>query len=282
MQRFFTTVGIIIMALALASCGAINFAYNNASTFVAGEFEDAFDLDEAQVESLDSALQEFFAWHRRHELPRYQQLLEQAALAVSDGITAAEFLRLGDDFRAAWERSLARIIDDIAELTATLTPQQIEHYAQYYYDDSEQYRDYLAMSAQQREIFREQRGLKRLQEWFGNFDELESERITRKLRQLPDLRTDWIRYRDARQQALLRALKAASSEGLSPGQLKFILLDPASEHAQAIEPKRRIYWQAYAQTIEAISRDLGKVHLNHAVERLQYYAEIVEDLQQPG
>lgn len=280
MKRFFTGVGIVIMSLTLASCGAINFAYNNASTFVASEFDDAFVLDDAQLEDLDIALQDFFAWHRQHELPRYQQLLDQAALAIGDGITAPEFLQLNDEFRTTWQRSMTRIIDDLSGLATTLTPQQIDNYAEYYYDNSEKYRDYLEMSAQQREIYQVKRGLKRLQEWFGDFDEFEIERVSRKLQQLPDLRSDWIAYRESRQQALLRALRAGSSADLLNTQLKFILLDPASEWARRLEPKRTIYWQAYAQAIEEISEDLGRTHRNHAVERLQYYAEIVEDLQQ--
>jgi hypothetical protein len=280
MQRLFTAAGIGIMALALASCGAINFAYNNAPAFVSSEFEDVFDLDDAQVERLDIALQNFFAWHRQHELPRYQQLLEQAEQAVADGITETELLQLNADFRIAWQRSLARMIDDLSGLATTLTPQQIENYAEYFYDESAKYRDYLEMSAQQREIFQVERGLKRLQEWFGDFDEFESDRVTRKLQQLPELRSDWIAYREARQQDLLRALRAGSDEDLLRQQLKFILLDPASAPARTIEPKRRIYWQAYAQAIAEISQDLGKTHRNHAVERLQYYAEIVASLQQ--
>jgi hypothetical protein len=281
MQRFFQSAGILIITLALTSCAAINFAYNNAPGFVASEFEDAFDLDQDQADQLDVALQDFFAWHRQNELPHYRQLLERAARDIEDGITAAEFLRINSDFRNAWQRSLARIIDDIGDLATTLTPQQIEHYAEYYEDDSENYRDYLEMSAQQREIFRVDRGFKRLQDWFGSFDEFQSERIRNKLRQLPEMRSAWIGYRQARQQALLRALRASSSEGLTRARLKFILLDPASEHAQAIEPIRRGYWQAYANTIEAISKDLSKAQLQHAVERLHYYTEIVDGLLQP-
>ena len=73
--------------LVLAGCGMIDLAYNNAPNIVASKFDDAFDLNDAQNDQLDSRLDQFFEWHRKEELARYQQLLEHTALAVSVGIT---------------------------------------------------------------------------------------------------------------------------------------------------------------------------------------------------
>jgi hypothetical protein len=201
-----------------------------------------------------------------------------AATTIADGITAVEFLEIYDDLRLAWRRSLTQAVDDLGDLALTLSAAQIEHFQQYFHDEAEEYRDYLQMSAQQREIFRVQRGLKRLQDWFGKLDELQREKISLRLQQLPEFYPAWINYREARQRALLDALRAAATEGLSRQQLKFILLDPASDYARSFEPVRRAYWQAYAQAIEEISGLLRKAQLQHAVNRLQDYADTVADL----
>ena len=276
MHRLLIATGIVVTSLALAGCSAIDIAYNNAPTFVGGEFDDAFDLDDEQAERLDDALHRFFAWHRQHELPRYRQLLQQAAVTVADGVSAAEFLQFRDDIRAAWRRAQARLIDEIGALAATLTPQQVDRFEQYYRDESEHYRDYLEMSAQQRAIFLEQRNLKRLQEWFGDFDDLQRERVQQRLQRLPELRSIWIRYREQRQQALLGAMRGDG--GATPAQLKYILLDPGSAHARLLDAESAEYWRAYAQAIEDISRGLSKAQLTHAVDRLHYFTEIVEEL----
>ena len=278
MRRYYLLCFVTITTLLTTGCSALGFAYNNAPSFVASKLDDAFDLDEAQQSKLDLRLQKFFAWHRQQELPRYQQSMNVVATTIADGITAVEFLEIYDDLRLAWRRSLTQAVDDLGDLALTLSAAQIEHFQQYFHDEAEEYRDYLQMSAQQREIFRVQRGLKRLQDWFGKLDELQREKISLRLQQLPEFYPAWINYREARQRALLDALRASATEGLSRQQLKFILLDPASDYARSFEPVRRAYWQAYAQAIEEISGLLRKAQLQHAVNRLQDYADTVADL----
>jgi hypothetical protein len=280
MTRIYRACFIIIAALLLAGCGAINFAYNNSPSFVGNEFDNAFDLDDAQQTQLDAALLEFFSWHRKHELALYRQFMDSAALAVADGLTASEVLALRAEFMLAVQRSVTRLIDDVGSIAATLTPAQIDHYQQYFRDDAADHEDYLQMSLQQREIDRLERNMKRLQNWFGKFDELQREKISLRLQRLPDLYPAWISYREARQQALLSALRDAATDGLSTRQLKFILLNPASDHARAYEPARNAYWNAYAQALEEITASLSKTQLEHAVSRLQNYSEIVTELMQ--
>jgi hypothetical protein len=280
MIRIYRACFIIVAALLLAGCGAINFAYNNAPSFVGNEFDNAFDLDDAQQTQLDAALLEFFTWHRKHELAFYRQFTDSAALAVADGLSANEVLALRAEFMLAVQRSVTRLIDDAGSITATLTPAQIDHYQQYFRDNAADHEDYLQMSLQQREIHRLERNMKRLQNWFGKFDDLQREKISLRLQRLPDLYPAWINYREARQQALLSALRDAATDGLSTRRLKFILLDPASDHARAYQPARNAYWKAYAQALEEITASLGKTQLEHAVSRLQNYSEIVTELMQ--
>jgi hypothetical protein len=278
MQRIVPACVSLVTALLLAGCSAIDFAYNNAPGFVASEANDAFDLNDAQKAEVEARLQRFFSWHRQQELPRYREFLESAAVTIADGVSATEFLEMSDELRRAWQRSLARGIEDLSDLARSLTPQQIEHYEQYFRDNSSEYDDYLQMSAQQREIFRVQRGLERLEDWFGDFGYIQRKQISERLQQLPDFYSDWIRYREARQRAFVKALRAASTSDISQQQWHFILLDPSTDYALAFEQARRAYWQTYAQMIEDISKGFSKAQLRHAVERLRTYAEIADGL----
>jgi len=280
MIRIYRACFVVITTFLLAGCGAINFAYNNAPSFVGNEFDNAFDLDDAQQTQLDADLLEFFSWHRQHELERYRQFLDSAALAVADGLSVSEVLELRAEFMLAAQRAVTRMIDDVGPIAVTLTPAQIDHYQQYFRDDAVDHEDYLQMSLQQREIHRVERNVKRLQNWFGEFSDVQSEKISLRLQRLPDLYPAWINYREARQKTLLSALRDAATDGLSTQQLKFILLDPASDHARAYEPARNAYWNAYAQALEEISALLDKTQLEHAVSRLHNYSEIVTELMQ--
>ena len=266
--------------LSLNGCALGNLAYDHAPTLVAGKFEDAFDLDATQSLELDNRLQQYFAWHREHELGRYREVLERAALDSADGIDAGEFLRLNRGIREAWRRALEKAIDSLGDLAVTLTTEQIAQFQRYDDEQTQKYREYLAKTPQQREIYRVDRDLSRLEKWFGNFDYLLEEKVRERLRQLPDLYEPWIGYRDARQKALLAALRDATQNGIDTARLKTVMLGPDTDYAKAYEPARRAYWQAYAKAIEDISGWTDDNQRQRVVSKLQDYARMVDELKQ--
>jgi hypothetical protein len=265
-------------SLILAGCSMIDIAYNNAPTLVSSEIDDAFDLDSLQNNQLDSRLEQFFVWHREEELFRYQQLLDQAALAAADGITAAEFMALNRNIRLAWRRSLEKAIDSFGDLAVTLTPQQIENYQQYHRESFSEFNDYLEKSAQQREIFRVSRTYDRLEDWYGDFDEFQEDKIILRLQQVPDIYEPWLRYREARQQAFIGVLNRAATTGIGQAELRTALLDPSTEYALAYEPLRQSYWQAFAIALEDINRWLTREQRQRAVNKLRKYAQVAARL----
>lgn len=282
MRRISHLCCVTTCTLILAGCGMIDLAYNNGPTLVANEIDNAFDLSEVQNDQLDSRLDHFFEWHRKEELVRYQQLLDQAALATANGITAAEFMDLNKGIRIAWQRSLEKAIDNLGDLAVTLTPQQIENYQQYHRESLGKFDDYLQKSTQQREIFRVTRNYDRLEDWFGDFDEFQESKITARLQQLPDIYEPWLRFREARQRALIGILNNASTNGISIAELKTVLLDPTTEYALAFEPLRQSYWQDYAVAMEDINGWLTTMQRQHAATRLRKYAQIAARLGNQG
>lgn len=264
--------------LAVAGCSLPRFAYQQAPNYVAGKLDEAFDLDEVQSAALDERLQRFFAWHREQELRQYRAVLQRAARDSSDGIRAEEFLRVHDEIRAAWRRAVDKAIDNVGDLALTLTPAQIASYEAYYEERSERYREYQEMSVQQREDYRLTRNLERLEQWLGDFDEFVRDRVSDRLRQLPDNYEPWIRYRDARHRELVAALQDAQRTGLDTTRLKAILIGPDTEYARAYAPARQAYWQAYAEALEDISGWIDTRQRARLVSRLEDYARIVDDL----
>ena len=282
MNRIYHHCLAIACIMMLSGCGMIDYAYKKAPDYVASEIDEAFDLNESQIGQLDSRLDKFFSWHRQQELGRYQQLLEKAALSAADGITAAEFLNLKNDVRLAWRRSLVKAIDDLGDLVVTLDQQQIEQYQRYHRDSTEEYDEYLQKSEQQREMYRVNRSIDRLENWFGGFASDQEEKIRARLQRLPDFYEPWIVYREARQQALVNAFNNATDAGFTRQQLKTILLDPSTEYARTFEPARQSYWRAYAAALEDISSWLTKTQKQRVVEKLQKYARVAARLTDAG
>lgn len=269
---------IAICTFLAAGCSAIGFAYSKAPSYIAGELEDAFDLDDAQSAELEVRMQRFFDWHRQQELARYHKILDDAADNAADGITATEFLEFIDGLRQAFRILLEQAIVNFGDLGLTLTPAQIDHYEQFFREDSEEYQDYLEMSLQQREIYRLDRAIERLEKWFGPFDAGQLDKIRPRLRELPEFYEAWIKYRNERQQTLVTALREAPNAGLSHQQLKTILLDPDTDYARAFESERTAYWNSYAQMVEDMNGWLTRTQLKHAIDRLQKYSRAFEDL----
>jgi hypothetical protein len=282
MKRIFHFCCLTTCLLVLAGCGMIDLAYNNAPNIVASKFDDAFDLNEAQNDQLDSRLDQFFEWHRKEELARYQQLLDHTALAVADGITADEFMELNKNIRIAWRRSLEKAIDSLGDLVVTLTPEQIENYQQYHQESFSEFEDYLEKSSQQQEIFRVGRSFDRLENWYGEFDEFQSRKIMSRLQRLPDIYAPWLRYREARQQALILVLNKATTSGISHVELKAVLLNPTAPYALAYAPHRLHYWQSFAVALEDINNWLTTAQRQRAATRLREYAQVAARLGNQG
>lgn len=280
-RRFTRTLLLCLLALTFSACSAIDWAYNNAPSFVADEMVDAFDLDNEQSALLETRLDQFFAWHRQQELTRYQAVLEQAANNASDGVTASEFLWLMDELQEARKRSVARALDDFGDLAARLSESQIDRFAETLHDRGDKSRDYLAKSAQQREIIRVERHLERLQDWFGDFDYRTERRARERLATLPDQYEAWYTYRDARQAEVIAALRGGGDGPTVKARLKRALLNPDTDYARAFEPARQAYWQEFAAVLEDISSWLSPRQHRAAAERLQRYERILVSLRTP-
>ncbi len=268
----------LICALGLGGCSLVELAYDNAPGFVAGRFDDAFDVNKSQRQQLEERLETFFAWHRENELVRYEQMLRQAAMRAEDGIEAGDTLWLVDEVRAAWRHGVARLLDEVAGLGATLTPAQLERLEEYFEEYSEDYADYLEMSEQQRAIHRAQRRLKRLERVFGGFDDYLEARILARLEQLPDLWGPWLEFRQARFAAQLAALRQHDDAEALKRALHQIWLSPDSDHARRFEPRRAAYWREFAAALEEIDGWLRPHHRRRAIERLRDYADTIADL----
>lgn len=272
----------LVLALLAGCAGIADMAYNNAPSLVASEIDDVFDLDGVQSEQLDNRLEHFFLWHRQQELARYEDFLDRAALAAADGITAAEFLLLRNEVNDARQRALDKAIDSLGDLAVTLSPAQIENFEAYHRERSEEYRDYLEKSEQQREIYRVERSFDRLENWFGDFDYYQEKRVRARLSQLPDIYLPWYEYREQRHQALLKALRDLPASGLDQQRLRGIMLDPTTAYARAFDSARRSYWEAYGAALEDISSWLSDQQRQRVVSKLQGYARLVERLREQG
>ena len=134
------------------------------------------------------------------------------------------------------------------------------------------------MTVQQREIYRLERDLERLEDWFGDFDYFLEKRVRERLQGLPDIRESWIRFRERRHVAILQALRNAKDEDRTRAELTRLLISVDTDYARDFEPERQAYWRELAAAVEDISDWLEPRHRKTMLARLENYTRAVDRL----
>ncbi len=282
MKALFKPLLCVIAVLILTSCSAIKLVYDRAPKLAANAFDDAFDLNRDQRKQLDARLKLFFKWHRQNELPRYRQFLTEVSSEVTEGLTAAEIIRLSQQAREARDRAMAKAIELVGDLASSISPAQIEHFKQTYQQQRAEHDEDRAKSPEAQAEKRAKRRLKRIEHWTGSFSAKEEKRIIARLMQLPAAHTTWDDYRDARHQAMVEILSKASNSGNPENtqqQLRELLLDREHRLNQPMQPVRQRSLQAWGKAAEEISSWLTEKQKQKAVAKLKKYASVIAEIE---
>ena len=115
---------ILAAALALAACSSTTFFYNRLDTFIHWAVDDYVDFDASQEARFEKELDQLLLWHRREELPRYIEVLDEIDGLLDSPLTPEDLARLLDTFQAAAERLQLRVVDMMMVMGEHLTPEQ--------------------------------------------------------------------------------------------------------------------------------------------------------------
>lgn len=210
---------IVVMGLLaglLAGCSAIRFGYNQAPDLLFWWLDGYADFDDAQSLRVRESLAQWFAWHRRTQLPDYANLLARAQADVLADTTPDRACRWWAELRQRGDLAAEQALPYAAELIPTLKPAQIQHVERRYARINEEFRDdYL----DQDPVRREERALKRTVEraefLYGMLDEPQRALVARLVAASPFDAEAWYAERVQRQQEALQLLRRLSSENAS-------------------------------------------------------------------
>jgi hypothetical protein len=206
----------IAVALALAwllcGCSTVRFAYENADAYMRWKAGSYLDLSGDDAEELDDRIDDFHAWHRKNELPKYVKLAGEAEQRLADGLSRQDLVWGYDSLRAQTRESLRKGAELIAPLLDRLTPAQIGQIERRIAEENRQYyRDYLRGSERERRRKRARFAVDRLEDWVGKLTQAQVERVREYAERAPMV--DELRDRDRRRLqkdviAILRAREA--------------------------------------------------------------------------
>jgi len=161
-----------MLAVALTACTAARLAYNQAPTISYWWLDAHVDLDDVQATEARDALDQFFQWHRRNELPVYaSRLREWQALANSD-LSPTQVCAQFEDVRERIERAADQTVDPFSRLALQLTPAQLEHLQRHQKRGNEEFeKDFLRGDPEQRLKKRLERATSRSEMLYGTLSQ---------------------------------------------------------------------------------------------------------------
>ena len=165
---------------------AIRIGYGQGSPLAFGWLDSYVDFNDAQSLRVRSALDDWFAWHRRTQLPDYADLLARAEVEAAAPVTPERMCAWARDIRARIDTSFERAAPVMAELLPTLTAQQISNIEKKYAEKNAEYRgDFLAREPTRRRKAAVDREVDRAEMFYGRLDEAQREFVAQSVARSP-------------------------------------------------------------------------------------------------
>lgn len=237
-----------MLCVALAGCSALRLAYQQAPSIVYWWLDGYADLDEPQSDQARRAIDAWFDWHRRTQLPDYVALLARAQADVRQDTTPERACRWWHELRRRGDAAIAQALPDVAAIATTLTPAQIEHVKRGFDKSNRKFRDeYLEPDRQLRRERALQRNVERIEMLYGRLEEPQRELLAQRLAASPFDPEAWLAERKLRQRDALELLVRIRSDGLSKEQALPLL----RAHVGTWSRSPREAWRRYDEQLEA-------------------------------
>jgi hypothetical protein len=210
----------VCAALMLTSgCSALRLGYGSAPKLVYWWLDSYADFNDVQAPRVHDAIERWFAWHRRTQLPDYAAQLAIARMEVLADTTPA---RVCEWQTALFKRSrtaFEAVVPAAAQIMVTVTPKQIQHIERRYAKFNDEYRDaYLQPDPRKRADEALKRTVDRAETLYGRLDDAQRAHIAQGLQRSPFDPEVWLAERRQRQQDALQMLRAFTGEATSNGR----------------------------------------------------------------
>jgi hypothetical protein len=222
--RLRSRLPIIAMMLAVSmlvsGCGmALRLGYNQGPS-LAFRWVDAYaELDDAQSLRVRTGLDEWFAWHRRTQLPDYADLLARARSELPDPVTAERMCAWSQDLRARFDTALERAVPTMAEIVPTLSLQQIASIEKRQAEKNDEYRDdFLHRDPVKRKKAATRREIERAEDFYGRLDDAQRVYVARSIAESPWDGDVAYAERLRRQQDLLTIIRQLTARRAGPAE----------------------------------------------------------------
>jgi len=209
-------IGAALVALTLLSgCASLlRVTYGQGATLAYWWIDGYVDLSSEQTPRLREALDRWFDWHRRVELPQYAALLARAQREVTEPVTTQGMCAWRAEAERRLDAAVEQALPAASALIVSLTPEQLRHMqAKLAKDGAELRRDFAQADRAERQQRAFKRALERFENLYGRFDDAQRARLAKELDASPFDADRWLAERERRVAETLRSLGSASASG---------------------------------------------------------------------
>lgn len=239
---------LLCCAVLLSGCSAVRLGYNHAPDLAYWWLDGYVDFKADQSERAHAAIDDWFQWHRRVELPVYAGMLARAREQVAAPVTAEQACQWFNEARLRFDVALEQALPGVAEVARRLSPQQLAHLEHKYAEINEELvDDYLQPRPEARTRAQLKRALQPIEMLYGRMSISQRERIATLAASTPFDPERWIAERHRRQQDTLQTLARLSAQQASVPQAVEALRALAQRSLVSPVDGYRVYQQRLIQ-----------------------------------
>jgi hypothetical protein len=285
-RSFGRLAAVVAAALVAASCSLGKLAYSNAPfayanampmlTWFAGDY---VDLSGEQKDSLRKRLKAAFAWHRAEELPEYRRFLESVAEKSAGTVSTADVRAAYRDLRSYYNRTVERVIPDIADLLLQLDGEQVAQLERKFSDDNEKLaRESRESSGDESRETRATKFIGNVEEFTGRLSSSQRDLVRERLGRSEDLTAERLADRRYRQGETLAMVRGKTSREQMIAGLKRLLLDTEQWRSAAYRQKLRERDERLFELVAALYATLTPEQRASLQERLRGFIHDIAEL----
>jgi hypothetical protein len=245
MPRLKTT---IILALALltaalsSGCSSVRLAYGNAPQLAWWWLDGYVDFSREQAPAARQAVDSYFDWHRRSQLPDYAVWLTAIQPQFADSMNPAQACRLLEQGRDKLEPSLQRALQVAADFVPGLGEDQFKAIDKRFAKVNDTMRDdFLQPDAADRADAAFKRTLERAERIYGSLGSAQKRVIREGLAASPFNPELWLADRQRAQRDTVQTLRKLVADRAGPEQRVAALRALAQRTERSPDPEYRAY-----------------------------------------
>jgi hypothetical protein len=245
-KGLFPRAGIIGAALAVAGllggCTAVRFGYNQGPDLAYWWLDRSFSFNDSQSPAIRDGLGDWFAWHRRTQLPDYAALLAELALQARTDIDADRACRWYGRLSDRGDVALQRAYPFLAAAARDVTSAQIAHVQKQHAKRTAEFKDdYLQADTGERLQASVERAVGRFERIYGRLGETQKAVVARDVQGSPFDASRWMAERERRHQDLVATLRDLQARRPSVEETQRLLKGLAERNRVATDPAYREY-----------------------------------------